>query len=263
MATGSSKLAWMKFFPGDWIQDTRLLSPNAKGHWIDLICAMWISPTRGRITWGLLELANFLGVGSDALPSMLDHLGFVANIELLDVDGHRVKRYENAIKITIKSRRMLREERQRHQALDRDRRYKRRKSDAETTKRVQSPESRNKRREESQPSPEGRRSAQVLSDKIFENHPSRTAPTEAVLIEWSREADRIYKIDGHGWEEILSLIEWSQVDPFWKTNILSMSKFRKQWNQLTAHRSRGGEHGTKGAKGLESLKGWAGRLPKP
>jgi hypothetical protein len=115
----------------------------------------------------------------------------------------------------------------------------------------------------SQPSPEGRRSAQVLSDKIFENHPSRTAPTEAVLMEWSREADRIYRIDKHGWEEILSLIEWSQSDPFWKTNILGMPKFRKQWNQLTAHRNRGGEHGEKGQQGINTLKDWSKRVPKP
>ncbi len=141
-----AKLAWMKFFPSDWIQDTRVLSPNAKGHWIDLICAMWVSPTRGRITWGTLELANFLGIGSDALAAMINHLSNVANIELYDAEGHRTKDSQKAVKVTVKSRRILREERLHHQALTRDRRYKRRRSDGETTKRLQTSDVRLKKK---------------------------------------------------------------------------------------------------------------------
>lgn len=255
-----AKLAWMKFFPGDWMQDTPVLSLEAQGAWMRLLCAMWNAPDRGRISWPMTQVANFLGIEPGHASNLVDEL-----IESGVADGEVTEDPIGPKKVTLRSRRILREENKHRQALERDRRYKRRKSDAKTTKRLQTSDVRhkNKRGEESQPSPEGRRSAQTLSDKIFENHPTRTAPTEAVLMEWSREADRIYKIDKHGWEEILSLIEWSQVDPFWKTNILSMSKFRKQWNQLTAHRSRGGEHEPKGSKGLESLKGWAGRLPKP
>lgn len=80
--------------------------------------------------------------------------------------------------------------------------------------------------------------SQFLSDRIFENFPKRTPPTEAQLAEWAREADRINRIDGHAWAEIDGLLDWSQGDQFWKSNILSMQKFRKQWNQLLAQRER-------------------------
>jgi len=40
------------------------------------------------------------------------------------------------------------------------------------------------------------------------------------------------------------MIEWSQRDDFWKTNILCMSKLRKQFDQLTMKMKRGKNHGT-------------------
>jgi hypothetical protein len=76
--------------------------------------------------------------------------------------------------------------------------------------------------------------AQLLSDKIFENIPERTPPTQPQLLGWAYEAERIYRIDGHPWDKIRELLLWSQRDDFWRANILSMSKFRKQWNQLMA-----------------------------
>ena len=76
--------------------------------------------------------------------------------------------------------------------------------------------------------------SQLLSDKIFENIPDRTPPTESQLMAWAHEVDLIHRVDGHAWDKIRELLLWSQQDGFWKANILSMSKFRKQWNQLSA-----------------------------
>jgi hypothetical protein len=81
--------------------------------------------------------------------------------------------------------------------------------------------------------------AQLLSDKIFENTPNRTPPTEAQLNSWAVEADKINRIDRHPWPEIRTLLVWAQADPFWKSNILSMSKFREQWNQLLSKSQNG------------------------
>ena len=82
--------------------------------------------------------------------------------------------------------------------------------------------------------------SQLLSDRIAENFPQRTALTEVQMMEWAREAERLQRIDGHPWEQIRELLEWSQADSFWRRNILSMQKFRKQWNQLDAKRTDGG-----------------------
>lgn len=278
-------MPFMMFYISDWLKDTRRLNRATKGDWIDLLCAMWDAPTRGRLQWSLAAYARHLGVSIDTAHGVLTEL-----LETGTADGgfqetpagrcgedcpsdHRgdVKDHINCHQlVTVINRRMTgvawtRKRKAKNQQDARDRKTESPESHRTVT--AESPDIshkseviyKNKRGEESQPSPEGRRSAQTLSDKIFENHPTRTAPTEAVLMEWSREADRIYNIDKHGWEEILSLIEWSQVDPFWKTNILSMSKFRKQWNQLTAHRSRGGEHGQAKQTALESIAGYAKR----
>ena len=82
--------------------------------------------------------------------------------------------------------------------------------------------------------------SQLLSDRIAENFPQHTAPTEAQMMEWAREAELIQRRDHHSWEQIRELLEWSQADSFWRRNILSMQKFRKQWNQLDAKRTDGG-----------------------
>jgi hypothetical protein len=78
--------------------------------------------------------------------------------------------------------------------------------------------------------------AEFLSRRIEENIPNRTKPTKAQLTKWAKEADLMHHRDGHSWEEIRELLEWSQSDPFWKANILSMGKFREKWNQLSAHK---------------------------
>ena len=110
--------------------------------------------------------------------------------------------------------------------------------------------------------PEAIMVAQILSDKITENYPQRTPPTEDQLTEWAVDAERIHRIDGHPWEEITSLLEWSQSDPFWKANILSMGKFRKQWNQLLAKRAQteGSDNGAgKEPEGWKTLRHWGKR----
>ena len=88
------------------------------------------------------------------------------------------------------------------------------------------------------PSLEGTNVAHVLRDSIAKNFPNRTGQTEAEVRRWALEADRVNAIDGHPWDQIESLLAWSQQDEFWRSNILSMGKFRKQWNQLIAHRDR-------------------------
>jgi hypothetical protein len=49
---------------------------------------------------------------------------------------------------------------------------------------------------------------------------------------WATHIDKIIRIDGRSAEEIKKVIEWSQQDDFWKQNIRSTSKLRKQYAQL-------------------------------
>lgn len=49
---------------------------------------------------------------------------------------------------------------------------------------------------------------------------------------WVSDIDKIHRVDKRTYEQIEWMIEWVQQDDFWKGNILSPSKLRKQFNNL-------------------------------
>jgi hypothetical protein len=59
-----------------------------------------------------------------------------------------------------------------------------------------------------------------------------TTKTPASLQAWAKDADRMLRLDKRDFQEAWKLIEWCQHDDFWCTNILSMGKFRKHFDQL-------------------------------
>ncbi len=97
------KLAWFKFYPGDWTKDTRHLSLDAKGAWFDLICAMWDSPQRGSLADTPDGYARRIGSSLASVRSIIDVLSDPAN-PVCD----RVNLPDGRIKLTC--RRMVRED---------------------------------------------------------------------------------------------------------------------------------------------------------
>jgi hypothetical protein len=77
------------------------------------------------------------------------------------------------------------------------------------------------------------RLAGILSQLIISNDP-KVAPkhTSKRLENWAKDIDKLNRIDGRGWDEIEDVIKWCQNDSFWKSNILSGSKLRKQYPKL-------------------------------
>jgi len=73
---------------------------------------------------------------------------------------------------------------------------------------------------------------ELLKNLILQNNP-KAKITESQLRNWDREIQRMKSIDYRTDEEIEVMIQFSQNDPFWRTNILSMGKLRKQFDQLT------------------------------
>ena len=111
------KLPFIQLFPADWIQDTRILSLDARGAWIDLLCAMWIAPERGKLVWKKAQFEQFLGTTHDP------EYGAQVFNELQD-SGVGVFEYDEATHIvTVMSRRILREEAKRNQTVKRVRRH--------------------------------------------------------------------------------------------------------------------------------------------
>ena len=78
------------------------------------------------------------------------------------------------------------------------------------------------------------RAARWLADQIEERLPNCTAHSETTLQNWAADFDKCNRLDKHGWEDINEVLQFSQSDPFWSTNILSAGKFRKQYTQLLA-----------------------------
>jgi hypothetical protein len=78
--------------------------------------------------------------------------------------------------------------------------------------------------------------AVLLRQRILENN-GKAKITEKQVCEWGREADLMLRLDHRTPEEVTALIQWSQRDPFWKTNILSMGKLREKFDQLALKRN--------------------------
>lgn len=73
------------------------------------------------------------------------------------------------------------------------------------------------------------RLSKLLFELMKNNNPNCKEPN---LQSWCKEMDKLIRIDKRNPYEIASVIEWCQNDSFWKSNILSVAKLRKQYDQL-------------------------------
>ena len=69
-----------------------------------------------------------------------------------------------------------------------------------------------------------------LKREILSQDPNTRVPDD--LTNWATEADRMMRLDKRDPQEAANLITWAQNDSFWRANILSMGKFRKQYDTL-------------------------------
>jgi hypothetical protein len=94
------KLPFLQFYPSDYLVDTRILTLSARGAWVDILCVLHGSSTRGTATFPVRGWSRIMGV-SDA--------EFVTTIEEIDaMKVGNVIRCSNG-DVTITCRRMLNE----------------------------------------------------------------------------------------------------------------------------------------------------------
>ena len=72
--------------------------------------------------------------------------------------------------------------------------------------------------------------ASELFNLILENNPKAKKPN---LQTWAKDIDLMMRSDERSVEEIQEMINWCQKDSFWQGNILSASKLRDKYDQLT------------------------------
>ena len=91
---------------------------------------------------------------------------------------------------------------------------------------------------------EGSKSSKELTELfktlILINNPETKLPEN--FIEWQKEFDLMISADKRTPENIERVLRWCQADSFWKTNILSPEKLRKQYDQLYMKMNAGGKH---------------------
>jgi hypothetical protein len=75
---------------------------------------------------------------------------------------------------------------------------------------------------------ENHQACNLLADLIADNGSRR--PT--VNDKWLSDMEKLHRIDERSWEQITKAIEWCQADDFWRGNIMSPGKLRKQYDQL-------------------------------
>lgn len=80
------------------------------------------------------------------------------------------------------------------------------------------------------------RMADRLKFLILQNNPGAKTPTD--LTKWQSDFDKMKRLDNRTDEQIYAVMEFSQKDSFWKSNILSAGKLREKFDTLLLQKDR-------------------------
>lgn len=111
-----------QFYFADYLRDTRTLSIQARGAWMDVLCIMWFSQEKGRCNADVTQMKRLWGVENEAAEAILEELiaSKICDVER-DCNGN----------VTLINRRMVRDEKERQSTKDRVKRFREKKSNAE------------------------------------------------------------------------------------------------------------------------------------
>jgi len=84
-----------------------------------------------------------------------------------------------------------------------------------------------------------------IYEKIKNLMPNMKKPN---LESWANHVRLMVEVDLRGWSEIKDVFTWANNDPFWQSNILSPSKLRKQFDQLSLKSKEGNNNETSGQR---------------
>ena len=71
--------------------------------------------------------------------------------------------------------------------------------------------------------------SQYLFSKMLQNNPEAKKPNYQLWADYIR---KMVELDGRTPQQVQGMIDWSQSDEFWKTNILSAKKLREKYDQM-------------------------------
>lgn len=105
--------------------------------------------------------------------------------------------------------------------------------------------------------------AQHLLKAIRDNDPDFSPKgDERKLQTWANDIRLAHTQDGHAYDKLDGMVDWCQHDDFWKSNILSGAKLRKQFDQMKMQAASRGRGGSKPIRAKETLPNWAQKAPE-
>jgi len=95
----------------------------------------------------------------------------------------------------------------------------------------------------------------LLADLILEWHPDNGVALKAKKDpqKWAGHIDLAHRIDGRSFENLEKVIRWAQQHDFWRPNILSTRKLRKQYDLLKAQMLTDEENAKRRVRPMSSL----------
>lgn len=78
------------------------------------------------------------------------------------------------------------------------------------------------------------RAAVYLDKQVCSRLTKKIPADERGLQNWAIHFDRLHRIDKQSWEDIAEVLQFSQQDSFWQSNILSANSFRDKYWKLVA-----------------------------
>lgn len=78
---------------------------------------------------------------------------------------------------------------------------------------------------------EAKQLAERLHKWILKNKPNRKIQN-GWEERWAEDIDKMHRLDGRSWQQILGAIDWSQRDDFWRQNVLSGANLRKHYDRI-------------------------------
>ena len=96
--------------------------------------------------------------------------------------------------------------------------------------------------------------ALYLFEKIKQNNPEHTDLTESQKQKWADSIRLMIERDKRTPQKIRNMIDWCQADNFWKQNILSTAKLRKQYDTMRPKAKAEWERGQATPPGSSSMK---------
>jgi len=94
--------------------------------------------------------------------------------------------------------------------------------------------------------------SELLLKKILEHLPGYKKPD---LQKWAWQMDALMRLDRRSPEEVSAVIQFAQSDSFWRGNILSVDKLRKQYDQLNSRRLQARASPTANKRSIANLNG--------